>query len=112
MALAGDINLTVSQSILEEMADIPARKFDASPAAFEEARFVVKAAARTVRPSVLLNVIKEDPSDDSILECAVSAGSDFIVTGDRDLLRLGVYNGIRILNPAELMSIVTHRQRR
>lgn len=39
-----------------------------------------------------LDVIKEDPPDDRVLECAVSSGADYIVTGDKDLLRLGQYD--------------------
>jgi predicted nucleic acid-binding protein len=34
-----------------------------------------------VQPGVRLDVVKEDPPDNRILECAVNAGSDFIVTG-------------------------------
>jgi predicted nucleic acid-binding protein len=40
------------------------------------------------------------------LECAVEAGSECIVTGDADLLRLGQYSGIRIVNVAALLDIV------
>jgi uncharacterized protein len=36
-----------------------------------------------------LNVVKEDPDDDRILECAAEAKSDFIVSEDKHLLRLG-----------------------
>ena len=47
--------------------------------------------ANQVAPVHALDVIKEDPSDNRILECAAEAGSDYIVTWDRDLLRLGQY---------------------
>jgi putative PIN family toxin of toxin-antitoxin system len=106
MALAGEINLTVSQPILDEMADVLARKFDATPLEVEEARAIVTQAARTVKPSVRLDVVKADPDDDRILECAVTAGSDVIVTGDKDLLRLGSYDSIRILNPSDFVDLV------
>lgn len=39
-----------------------------------------------------LDVVTEDPADNRILECAVTAGSDYIVTGDKDLPRLGTYD--------------------
>jgi hypothetical protein len=35
-----------------------------------------------------IRAIKEDPDDDRILECAAAAKSDFIVSEDKDLLRL------------------------
>jgi hypothetical protein len=37
--------------------------------------------ARTVTAAVRLEVVREDPPDDRILERAVSAGADYIVTG-------------------------------
>lgn len=83
MALTGRISLTVSEAILDEMADVLARKFHASHDEIEAARETVKEAARTVTPAVQLDVVKEDPADNKIVECAVTAGSDYIVTGDK-----------------------------
>ena len=57
-----------------------------------------------------LNVITEDPNDERILECAVSAGSDYIVTGDKDLLRLKQYDAIRIVSVAELLDVAQRRR--
>jgi predicted nucleic acid-binding protein len=39
----------------------------------------------------------------------VSAGVDYIVTGDKDVLRFDVYNVIRILNPSDFLGVVTQR---
>ena len=58
-----------------------------------------------------LSIIKEDPDDDRILECAVSAGAEYIVTGDKDLLRLKQYDSIRIVNVADFLDVVQGRQR-
>jgi putative PIN family toxin of toxin-antitoxin system len=93
------------------LADILARKFDATPEEITEATEIVTVAARTVRPSLELDVIKEDPCDDRILECAVSGGADYIVTGDKDLLRLGTYNGIQIMTASDFMKISTGTRR-
>jgi putative PIN family toxin of toxin-antitoxin system len=40
-----------------------------------------------------------DAKDDFILECAILGHADLIVTGDRDLLSLGNYEGVRIITP-------------
>ena len=53
-----------------------------------------------------LEIIREDPPDNRILECAVRSGSDFIVTGDNDLLRLKWYDSIQIVNFAKLFEMV------
>jgi putative PIN family toxin of toxin-antitoxin system len=48
-----------------------------------------------------------DPNDDMVLECAVVSGAQVIVSGDKDLLVLGSYQGIRIVTPAEYLSLET-----
>ena len=112
LAREGKINLTVSEPILAEAEDVLARKFAWSAEAIADGRRRLQGMARTVRPAVQLSVIKEDPPDDRILECAVSAGSDYIVTGDKDLLRLGQYAGIRIISVAAFLDIFQDRDRR
>ena len=104
-ALSGEISPTVSQPILHEMADVLVRKFDATPEEVAEAQQIICVAARTVKPAVQLDVIKEDPDDDRIFDCAVSARSDYMVTGDNHPLRLGVYNGIRILSISDFLDL-------
>jgi putative PIN family toxin of toxin-antitoxin system len=44
-----------------------------------------------------VQVIREDTTDNQVLACAKDAAADFILTGDRHLLQLGVYEGIRVL---------------
>jgi uncharacterized protein len=105
MALAGEINLITSEHILDEMSDVMARKFAAIPQEIDEARLIVRDAARVVTPAVQLDVIKEDPPDNRILECAVTAGSDYIVTGDKDLLGLGQYDAIQILTVSDFLKL-------
>jgi uncharacterized protein len=77
----GEVNLTVSQPIIDEVAEILYRKFGASEDFIAETRALIGQAARVVRPAVQLNVITEDPDDDRVLECAVSLRS-----GDRPYL--------------------------
>lgn len=109
MALSGEINMTVSQAIIDEMADVLARKFKMTDEAIKEATAIVRDAARVVTPAVQLDVVKEDPSDNRILECAVSGGSDYIVTGDKDLLRLKQYDSIRILKVSDFLAAARGR---
>lgn len=44
-----------------------------------------------------------DPTDNMVLEAAVAGGAEYIVTGDEDLLVLGSFEGIRIVEPAEFL---------
>jgi len=39
-----------------------------------------------------------------VIECAVSCGADYIVSGDKHLLKLKEYEGIKIINAADFLS--------
>lgn len=110
LARAGKINLTVSEAILDEIGGVLARKFGWQPDDIAEARKWITGIARTATPAVHLNVIKEDPADDRILECAVAAGADYIVSGDNDLLRLGQYDGMPVMNPSDFLTLFQSRE--
>lgn len=59
-----------------------------------------------VEEKKIIEVIKEDPSDNHYLACAFDAEVDFIVSGDVHLLNLGEYEGIKIITPAQLLEII------
>jgi putative PIN family toxin of toxin-antitoxin system len=105
LARASKINLTVSEAILDEISGVLARKFGWPPADIADARKWITEIARTAMPAVHLDVIREDPPDNRILECAVAAGSDYIVSGDNDLLRLGRYDSIEILSVSDFLDL-------
>jgi predicted nucleic acid-binding protein len=62
------------------------------------------AFTRRVTPTETLDVVKDDPADNRILECAKAAGSEYVVTGDDDLLRLGQYADIQIVKVSDLLN--------
>jgi len=64
-----------------------------------------------VDPLRTVQVVTEDPADDRILECAVAAGSEYIVTGDRHLLKMGRYGEAKIVKPTEFLEIVELQRR-
>lgn len=53
-----------------------------------------------------------DPDDDKFLAAAVEAEAGFVVTGDRDLLDLKSYRGVRIVRPAQFLRIIRRTGRR
>lgn len=60
-----------------------------------------------VEPQIQLDVIKEDPADNRILECAVAGEADYIVSGDQHLIKIKNYQGIEILSPASFYSLLS-----
>jgi len=58
-----------------------------------------------VHPNLELRVVR-DESDNRVIEAAVAAMCDFIVTGDKDLLGIGQYSGIKIVRPADFLDLI------
>lgn len=102
-AIQGDFELFASVSILTETTTVLQRKFDWPK---DRARAVVQAIAHVATIVVgmtRLTVVKDDP-DNRILECAVTAEADVIVTDDRHLLLLKQYQGIQVIRLADFLS--------
>lgn len=57
-----------------------------------------------IEPDESPAVVKEDPDDDHFLACAGSGEADCLVTGDPHLLKLGSYQEIPILSPADFLN--------
>ncbi len=57
------------------------------------------------QPSIILEIIKEDKSDNNFLACAISAQADFIISGDKHILKLKSFNNIPILTPRQFGTI-------
>src|ERR1017187_5660990 len=101
MAVNGDIEVAVSQPIIEELIRVLRDKFQWDGYRLQDAKRQILGFARLVTPSKTLDVVKEDEPDNRILECAAEAGSEFIISADKDLLRLGSYAGAPIMRAAD-----------
>ena len=53
-----------------------------------------------------VNVIVEDPDDNLVLGAALETYADYVVSGDRHLLDLGEYQGIKIVSPVEFLKVL------
>jgi putative PIN family toxin of toxin-antitoxin system len=98
-AIRGEIRLCLSEPILEELKGVLQRsKFDYSPEMIQFILMELTGIADFVNPSETINVVLEDPEDNRILECAVEAKANYIITGDFHLLKLRWYRNIEIVN--------------
>jgi predicted nucleic acid-binding protein len=64
-------------------------KFEWDGYSLNNALETLRKITNRVAPTETLDVIKYDSPGNRILECAITAKSDFIVSEDNDLLRLG-----------------------
>lgn len=80
-------------------------KFQWEEAAIQSAGDLMSGFTEQVAPTRRLKAVPEDPSDDRILECAISSDSEFLITGDRHLLKLGSFERTKIITPAQFLAI-------
>jgi putative PIN family toxin of toxin-antitoxin system len=111
-ARAGNIRIDISDAIIHETTDVLREKFQRDPYTINDIRQKLEKLCNRVTPTETLDVIKEDPDDDRILECAVAAKSDYIVSEDKDLLRLGSFEGIPVVKVGEFLEVVHAQGRR
>ena len=105
LALGGRFDLYLSSFILEEIDGVLVRKFGWPQEHCAETRTMLAEAATVIEPRRSRASITGNRADDHILECAVSASADYLVTGDRrHLLPLEEYQGVRILNAPRFLS--------
>ncbi|MBF0506504.1 MAG: putative toxin-antitoxin system toxin component, PIN family [Nitrospirae bacterium] len=50
-----------------------------------------------------IKIIKNDPDDDKFIECAVALEAHTVITGDREVLTIKEYMGIRMLTPQQFL---------
>ena len=62
--------------------------------------------AMWVDPDQQITRITTDPDDNRVLEAAVEGATNYIVSGDRDLLDLVEHDGISIVTPAQFLAIL------
>lgn len=61
----------------------------------------IRRVVSIVHPSKKLE-ISSDPDDDKIIECAIEAQAEIVLSFDKDLLDIKEYSSIKIIHPREL----------
>jgi putative PIN family toxin of toxin-antitoxin system len=102
--LEGKILNFVSPQILKEIKERLLEKFKLPPERVKEFLEIIVFNSQVVYPKRKLKIVKKDPTDNKILECALEAQASFIVSGDKHLLEIKEYKGIKIIPPKEFLS--------
>jgi putative PIN family toxin of toxin-antitoxin system len=109
--LEGEFELVVSPPIIDELLRVSGyERIQRKYARVRENRLelvaLVSEQANWVEPHEPLSVIAADESDNRYLECAITGGAQYIVTGDDHLLELGDYRGVAIILPAAFIALL------
>jgi uncharacterized protein len=105
-ARSATFRLAISEVILAEIRGVLRDKFRWSEEMLDEGISDLRDFTQPVTPMQRLHVIAEDPDDDRVIECAVASDSQYIVSGDKHLLRLIQYQSIRVLRVSEFLTLI------
>jgi len=106
------IKLILSEDILSEIRAVllyPKIRRRHRRSQMEIDEFLNRASRASILAEGRIDVdeIREDPADNKYLSAALEAGADFIVSGDRHLKDLKVFEGMRILDPSAFLVLMT-----
>jgi putative PIN family toxin of toxin-antitoxin system len=103
LAMRRRFTLVTSKALLDELDEKLRGKFAVSERDALSIRAKLEASASAVDPDFELTAVPGDPDDNRVLECAVAGKADFVVSGDRHLLRLGDYEETAIVTVRQFM---------
>ena len=106
LAEEGLCEIAISEDIIMEFSRVAKMKFRLDQGKCKAAEDVLRRLCTVVNPTIDVSAVKADPDDNRILECALETNSDYIITGDRHLLDIEEYRGIRIITIAEFIRMM------
>jgi uncharacterized protein len=90
--------LFTSRALLDELAEKLREKFGLNPDQLPLLTIYADEAT-VVKPEPLAKPVCRDSDDDEVLATALAAQAEIILTGDKDLLTLKEFQGIKIFSP-------------
>jgi putative PIN family toxin of toxin-antitoxin system len=95
--IEGRDGLILSKAILDEPLSVLAAKFSRDEDEISRVALFLSEIAEWTKPTEAVDALKDEP-DNRILECAFSGKAEIIVTGDKEMLRLGSFRDVTILS--------------
>jgi len=98
-------NIYASTHILEEFVEKLVSKFKYSKNEASNAKTVVFERIKIIEPKEMEGIDMKDKDDIPIIGTAFSANCKYLITGDKELLKLKKYKIVNIISPAEFWKI-------
>ncbi len=104
--IKNDVKIFSSEAILSEYKAVLKRDFGFTDEKIINIMGKVAFFLNLVMPAENVDVIKEDPADNKIIECALSSSSDYLITYDKHLLNLKSFEKIKIITPEKAFGLL------
>ena len=105
LIIAERIQGITSQVLISEFLDVLTKKFGVSSSDAQDVKIELEETLELCYPKTTINIVR-DVDDNRVIEAAIEGQCDFIVTGDKDLLDLGTYKGIKIVTAGQFLELV------
>lgn len=102
--------LAICDQIMTEIRAVLIRKFQWGAGELDDVLDEYLSGALNIPVNGTLQGVCRDPKDDMVLECAVNAEAQLVVTGDHDILALGTFGDIRIVTPRSYLADATRNR--
>lgn len=109
-AVEGRLQFVLSMEIIDELIRVLEKKFKGDPELTRDYVLRLNELSDIVTPRKLPGKLVRDREDVKVIECAHSGHSDYIVSGDRDLLSLKRYRQTKIISSSKLVRIIRHER--
>lgn len=96
--------LIISKEIIDEILLVLSSKFSHDREALSRIAVYLSEVAELVRPTERIRIFKDKP-DNRIIECALKGNADAVATGDKEMLKIKQFRGIRIISLKEYLEI-------
>lgn len=104
----GTIEVLTSREIVKEYLNVLSR-FELDPDDLKEWAWRFTNRTTMVEPKKKIPLIKEDPDDNKFIECAAAGKADYILAGDKHLLRHKNYNETKIMLVSDFLDFVKQK---
>lgn len=94
-------HLYISMPIIIEYQKVMQRDFKFTEQEIIEATTKILKIFQMVTPKEKVDIIKNDDTDNKIIECAICANAQYIISYDKHLLKLKKFRNIEIVLPKE-----------
>ena len=104
--IKNDVKIFTSEAILSEFSSVLKRDFGYSEKETLDIMGKVVLFANLVTPIEKLDVVRDDPDDNRVIECAIASYSDYLITYDKHLLKVKSFRKIKIITPEVAFGLI------
>ncbi len=91
---------------MNELEEVLKEKFKQEQEFVDEQIALILEYAEIISPENKVDIVKEDPDDNKIIECAITTKAEYIISGDLHLTKIKQVLGIKILKPTEFLELL------